>query len=70
MSLTRNRGQKRLRTRVASGKFTKGTLANTFGFHAPVCPHCRCFNPHSLGEPRPKSCHHCGKDVAEEEWNT
>ncbi len=68
MSITRNRGSKRLRTRVASGKFTKSTLANTFGIHAPVCPHCRSFNPHQRGEPRPTSCHNCKKDVAPDEW--
>lgn len=65
---TRNRGQKLLRTRVASGRFTKSTLANTFGLHAPVCPHCRVFNPHQRGEPRPTSCQSCGKEVAHDEW--
>lgn len=68
MSITHNRGQKRLRTRVASGKFTRSTLTNTFGLHAPVCPHCRGFNPHPVGEPQPSTCRQCGKDVAPEEW--
>jgi hypothetical protein len=66
--ITRNRGQKRLRLRVASGKFTGSTLANTFGLRAPVCPHCRSFNPHDVGSPQPTECQNCKKTIAPDEW--
>ncbi len=65
---TRNRGSKHLRLRGRAGRFKKATLANTFGLNAPVCPHCRRFNPYSVGEPMPTECHNCGELVAEEEW--
>lgn len=65
---TRNRGSKRLRMRGRSGRFQRSTLANTFGLNAPVCPHCRRFNPTPIGEAPPERCHACGAEVAEGEW--
>lgn len=50
---------RRIRSRQANGRFRRGTLANTFGFHAPVCPKCRTFNPHRVGELAPNRCHAC-----------
>lgn len=65
---TRNRGEKRLRRRDAGARFQKATLENTFGLRAPVCPHCRGFNPIGVGEPVPERCKQCGKEVADSEW--
>lgn len=68
MSVSRNRGQKRIRTRVTNGRFSRSTLANTFGLHALVCPHCRGINLRNAGEPVPTACRHCTKNVGQHEW--
>lgn len=68
--LTRNRGSKRLRARRGDGRFTRSTLANTFGLKALVCANCRTFNTVPLGEESPETCHACGKplrDISETE---
>lgn len=47
-------------SRLGNGRFQRNTLANTFGLHALVCPSCRSFNTHGVGEPAPARCHSCG----------
>lgn len=54
----------RRQARLGNGRWTKNTLANTFGMDAPVCPKCRAFNPYSLGEPKPEKCHACGEPLS------
>ena len=61
---------RRIYSRQSNGRFRRGTLENTFGLSAPVCPHCGRFNPHAIGEPVPETCHACGEPMREEEAST
>jgi hypothetical protein len=54
---------KRFQARRSSGRFTRNTTENTFGFHCIVCAECRRFNPWNVGTPRPATCHACGKPL-------
>lgn len=56
---------KRFQARRHSGRFTRNTVENTFGLTVPVCASCRGCNPHNVGEPRPTTCHHCGKPLVD-----
>ena len=51
---------RRFQARRLNGRFTRNTLANTFGFRAEVCAACRGFTTYSLNEPKPEKCGHCG----------
>lgn len=54
---------KRFQARQSRGRFTRNTTENTFGFHTVVCALCRRFNTWNVGEPRPQTCHACGKPL-------
>lgn len=54
---------KRFQSRGGGGRFRRNTMENTFGLHVPACPHCRRFNPYSVGEKKPENCHACGKPL-------
>lgn len=57
---------KRFQARRSSGRFTRNTTENTFGFHAAVCAKCRRFNTWNIGEPMPERCHACGEALVDE----
>jgi hypothetical protein len=57
---------RRLYSRKSNGRFRRPTLENTFGISAPVCPECRRFNPHNVGESPPENCHACGAPMKPE----
>ena len=52
---------KRRQARLSNGRFTRSTLANTFGLRVEVCPNCRAMNPYAINELAPKTCHVCGQ---------
>jgi transposase-like protein len=56
---------KRFQSRRGNGRFQRNTLENTFGLTVQTCPHCRTFNPRSVGEPKRETCHACGKPLDE-----
>jgi hypothetical protein len=51
---------KRIQSRRSNGRYTRNTLANTFGLKAYICASCRSFNTVSVGEARPDKCRNCG----------
>ena len=60
---------KRFQARRGSGRFTRNTTENVFGFHTTVCQHddCRRFNTWNVGEQRPETCHACGRPLVNED---
>ena len=56
---------KRFQARRGSGRFTRNTLENTFGFSAPICAECNGFNTVDRGQPMPTTCRQCGKPFRE-----
>jgi transposase-like protein len=58
----------RRQARRGNGRFTGNTMENTFGLHCDVCPHedCRRLNPSRVDEPRPHTCHACGRPLQSE----
>lgn len=53
-----NRLGRRMQAREGS-RWAKNTVERVFGLSAPVCPHCRSFNPHGTTEPAPDRCQKC-----------
>jgi hypothetical protein len=51
---------RRFQARRSSGRFTRNTTENTFGFSCDVCESCRRITTWTVGEPRPNACTHCG----------
>jgi len=57
---------RRYQARRSSGRFTRNTTENTFGFHTVVCAACRRFNTWDVGAARPAMCHACGEVLRDE----
>jgi len=57
----RNRIGKRWQARRGS-RWTRNTMANTFGLRVPICAKCRGCNPVNIGQPDPEKCCQCGAD--------
>jgi hypothetical protein len=52
---------RRFQARRGNGRFTRNTLANTFGLNVEICerPACRRMTPYALGEQKPTVCQAC-----------
>jgi hypothetical protein len=52
---------RRFQARRGNGRFTRSTLANTFGLNVEICerPECRRMTSYALGEAKPSVCQAC-----------
>jgi hypothetical protein len=54
-------GDEAVSRRRGNGRFTRNTLANTFGLNVEICerPACWRMTPYALGEQKPTVCQAC-----------